>query len=163
MISKGRKLPKGFEYSELFLQLRTWYKHLDSLDIVRNLQLIHSNCINHEMYSEPTFPAPQLYLLRHTLSHIPEFLLWQIQGSQMSIERPNEYHLDLMTLIVDLCQKDHAKIQVHTSVHSAGITRQTDTHTDRQTHRQTITLISGLSIKFMFLIFWKGCCAFNMS
>ncbi len=67
MSSKGRKLPKVFEYSELFLQLLTWYKHLDSLDMVRNLQLIHSNRINHELYSEPTFPAPQLYLLRHTL------------------------------------------------------------------------------------------------
>ncbi len=31
-------------------------------------QLIHSNRINHELYSEPTFPAPQLYLIRHTLS-----------------------------------------------------------------------------------------------
>ncbi len=28
---------------------------------------IHSNRINHVLYSEPTFPAPQLYLLRHTL------------------------------------------------------------------------------------------------
>ncbi len=67
IISKGRKLPKVLEYSELFLQLPTWYKHLDSLDIVRNLQQIHSNRINHELYSEPTFPSPQLYLLRHTL------------------------------------------------------------------------------------------------
>ncbi len=58
MISKGRKLPEVFEYSGLFPQLHTWYKHLDSLDIVKN----------HELYSEPTFPAPQLYLLRHTLS-----------------------------------------------------------------------------------------------
>ncbi len=38
------------------------------IQIVRNLQLIHSNRINHELYSEPTFPAPQLYLLRHTLN-----------------------------------------------------------------------------------------------
>ncbi len=29
---------------------------------------IHSNRINHELYSEPSFPAPQLYLLRHTLN-----------------------------------------------------------------------------------------------
>ncbi len=36
--------------------------------MVRNLQLILSNRINHELYSEPTFPAPQLYLLRHTLN-----------------------------------------------------------------------------------------------
>ncbi len=68
MSSKGRKLPEVFEYSELSLQLRTWYKHLDSLDIFRNLHLMHSNRINHELYSEPTFPAPGLYLLRHTLS-----------------------------------------------------------------------------------------------
>ncbi len=26
-----------------------------------------SNRINHELYPEPSFPAPQLYLLRHTL------------------------------------------------------------------------------------------------
>ena len=36
-----------------------------------NLQLIYSNCVNHELYSEPTFPAPQLYLLRHTLRPLP--------------------------------------------------------------------------------------------
>ncbi len=36
-----------------------------------HLQLIHSNRINHELYSEPTFPAPQLYLLRHTLKGYP--------------------------------------------------------------------------------------------
>ncbi len=30
------------------------------------------NRINHELYSEPTFPAPQLYLLRHTLKEIKE-------------------------------------------------------------------------------------------
>ncbi len=35
--------------------------------LVKNLQLIHCNCLNHVLYSEPTFPAPQLYLLRHTL------------------------------------------------------------------------------------------------
>ena len=29
--------------------------------------LTHSNRLNHELYSEPSFPAPQLYLLRHTL------------------------------------------------------------------------------------------------
>ncbi len=67
MISKRRKLPEVFEYSELFLQLRTWLKLLDSLDIVKNLQLIYFNRLNHELYSEPSFPAPQLYLLRHTL------------------------------------------------------------------------------------------------
>ncbi len=39
----------------------------DSKDIVKNLQLIHSNHLNHELYSEPSFPAPQLYLLSHTL------------------------------------------------------------------------------------------------
>ncbi len=27
-----------------------------------------SNRLNHELYSEPSFPAPQLYLLSHTLS-----------------------------------------------------------------------------------------------
>ncbi len=44
--------------------------NLDSIDIVKNLQLIHSNCLNHELYSEPSFPAPQgqLYLLSHTLN-----------------------------------------------------------------------------------------------
>ncbi len=67
MISKGRKLPAVFEYSELFLQLHTWYKYLDSLDIVKNLQLIHSNRLNQELSSEPSFPAPKPYLLRHTL------------------------------------------------------------------------------------------------
>ena len=39
--------------------------------MVRNLQLIYSNRINHELYSEPTFPALQLYLLRHTLNALP--------------------------------------------------------------------------------------------
>ncbi len=29
--------------------------------------LIHSNRLNDELYSEPSFPAPQLYLLSHTL------------------------------------------------------------------------------------------------
>ncbi len=68
MISKGRKFPAVFEYSELFLQLRTSYKHLNSLDVVKNLQLIHSNRLNYELYSESSFPAPQLYLLSHTLT-----------------------------------------------------------------------------------------------
>ncbi len=67
MMSKGRKLPAVFEYSELFLQLRTRYKHLDSLDIVKNLQLIHSNRLNHGLCSEPSFLPPQQYLLSHTL------------------------------------------------------------------------------------------------
>ncbi len=31
--------------------------------------LIHSNRLNHETYPEPCFPAPQLYLLSHTLRH----------------------------------------------------------------------------------------------
>ena len=31
---------------------------------------IHSNRLNHELYSEPSFPAPQLYLLSHTLNTI---------------------------------------------------------------------------------------------
>ena len=35
-----------------------------------NLQLIHSNRLNHELYSEPSFAAPQLYLLSHTLNRI---------------------------------------------------------------------------------------------
>ncbi len=39
-----------------------------SPDIVRNLQLIHSNRLKNKLYSEPSFPARQLYLLRHTLS-----------------------------------------------------------------------------------------------
>ncbi len=42
-------------------------KLFDRLDIVENLLLIHSNRLNHETYSEPCFPAPQLYLLSHTL------------------------------------------------------------------------------------------------
>ncbi len=67
MITKGRKLPDVFEYSKLFLQLRTWCKLLDSLDLVKNLQLTHCNRLNHVLYSETTFPAPELYLLRHTL------------------------------------------------------------------------------------------------
>ena len=50
IIIKGRKLPAVFEYSELFLQLGKCYKLFDSLDIVKNL-LIHSNRLNHEMYS----------------------------------------------------------------------------------------------------------------
>ena len=29
-------------------------------DFIRNFQLIHSNCINHEPYSKPSFPTPQL-------------------------------------------------------------------------------------------------------
>ncbi len=42
----------------------------------RNIQLIHSNCINHELYSEPSFPAPQLYLLRHTLQAFYLCVVW---------------------------------------------------------------------------------------
>ena len=45
-------------------------KLLDSLDIVRKLQLIHSNRINHKLNSELSFPTPTLYLLRHTLSQM---------------------------------------------------------------------------------------------
>ena len=70
IITKGRKLPNVFEYSKLFLQLRTWYRLLDSLEIVKNVQLIHCNCLNNVLYSEPTFQAPQLYLLRHTMSKL---------------------------------------------------------------------------------------------
>ncbi len=39
-----------------------WFVHKfaeDSLEIVKNLQLIHSNRLIHELYSEPSFPAPQ--------------------------------------------------------------------------------------------------------
>ncbi len=39
--------------------------------IVKNLPLIHSNRLNHETYTEPCFPAPQLYLLSHTLRTVP--------------------------------------------------------------------------------------------
>ena len=69
MISKGRKLLEVFEYSELFPQLRTWYKHLESLYIVRNLQLIHSNRINHELHSEPTYLSllGQLVFIQYTM------------------------------------------------------------------------------------------------
>ncbi len=38
------------------------------LDSLEKTQLTVSDHINHELYSEPSFPAPQLYLLRHTLS-----------------------------------------------------------------------------------------------
>ncbi len=31
------------------------------------LYSLHSNRLNPELYSEPSFPAPQLYLLSHTL------------------------------------------------------------------------------------------------
>ena len=47
--------------------LRTWSKPLESLTIVKHLQLMHFNLLNHELSSEPSFPALQLYLLRHTL------------------------------------------------------------------------------------------------
>ena len=40
MIRKGRKLPAVFKYLDLFLQLHTWYKLMDSLDIVKNLQFL---------------------------------------------------------------------------------------------------------------------------
>ena len=30
----------------------------------------HSNRLNHELYTEPSFPAPQMYLLSHTLTSI---------------------------------------------------------------------------------------------
>ena len=63
MINKGRKLPAVFEYSELFPQLCTWCKLLDSLDIFRNIPLIHSN----KPWTVPSLPVPPLYLLRHTL------------------------------------------------------------------------------------------------
>ena len=43
---------------------------------------MHSNRLNHELYSEPSFPAPWLYLLSHTLSRcltvgnfLPPFLV----------------------------------------------------------------------------------------
>ncbi len=67
IISKSRKWPAVFEYSELFLQLCTWYKLFDSLDIAKNL-LIHSNRLNHERYPEPCFQAIHLYLSSHTLN-----------------------------------------------------------------------------------------------
>ena len=67
MISTGRILPAFCEYLQLSPQLRSCHKLLESLDIIRDLQLIHSNCINHELCSEPSFPAPQVYLLRYTL------------------------------------------------------------------------------------------------
>ena len=44
--------------------------------------LIHSNRINHELYSEPTFPAPQLYLLRHTLRFISNPWTWWLHVGQ---------------------------------------------------------------------------------
>ncbi len=46
------------------------FAHKFAQDIVKNLQLIHSNNLNYELYSEPSFPAPQLYLLRHTLRSV---------------------------------------------------------------------------------------------
>ncbi len=76
IISKGRKLPDVFEYSKLFLQLRTRYKLLNSLGIVKNLQLTNCNRLCHVLYSEPTFPTPQLYLLRDTLSILSE-IFWK--------------------------------------------------------------------------------------
>ncbi len=33
---------------------------------------IHSNRLNYETYAEPCFPAPQLYLLSHTLKCLIE-------------------------------------------------------------------------------------------
>ena len=47
-----------------------------------HLQLIHSNRINHELYSEPSFPAPKLYLLRHTLGY-SHYIVWSTRSSDM--------------------------------------------------------------------------------
>ena len=59
----------NFTHSSQFIPIHPHsYKHLDSLDIVKNLKLIHSNRLNHELYSEPSFSAHQLYLLSHTLN-----------------------------------------------------------------------------------------------
>ncbi len=41
---------------------------------IQLVMLIHSNRLNHELSSEPSFPAPQLYLLRHTLRMYNIFL-----------------------------------------------------------------------------------------
>ncbi len=41
--------------------------------MAENIQLC--NLRNHELYSKPSFPAPQLYLLGHTLTNSVIFLL----------------------------------------------------------------------------------------
>ena len=40
--------------------------------VLVRFQLTHSNHLNHELYSEPSFLAPQLYLLRHALIDLRE-------------------------------------------------------------------------------------------
>ncbi len=93
-------------------------------------------------------------LWKHPTSCSHQFLLWQVQGSQKSMKRPNErfwpndldlwpmtltYKLDLDILPLDL----HAEIQVRISVRSAvRVVTHTQTHT--QTHDvKTITPITS--------------------
>ncbi len=51
------------------------------------IQLIHCNRMNHERYSVPSFPAPQLYLLRHTLT-LPTHILPSVQVSLAYLRNP---------------------------------------------------------------------------
>ncbi len=63
------KPSEGFLAEKLYKPLDSWSLSLtgNSTFLVRFAQIIHSNRLNHELYSEPSFPAPQLYLLSHTL------------------------------------------------------------------------------------------------